>query len=371
MALQFLGSLDEAQDVYSRLLPEYSQNIELMANLVALAAARKDYVSLREYSDRLLRGDSKSRIALEGLFTAAFSQQDLPKAISSLTQIAELAPEDFHCWYNLGVANQKAGMAEQAIRCYREALRIDPKAAQAHANLGTALQDRGDYAAAKASYEEALTLSPAPGPLWNLALVCEQLGEPEAAELAYEQLVEISREWADAWFRLATIRFEREEFEGALQAFESAVSRKANWPEGLINIGVCRYNLTRFDGARQAFEEALAVNPGNLYALTGAVAAAVAIGDAARALEHYQEIQVVGDSLPELAFNVGLTLQQSGQDAAAIGCYRDAIEKRSDFPEALVNLGHALEATGESDQAEEHWARAMEIAPELAATHFA
>ncbi len=79
----------------------------------------------------------------------------------------------------------------------------------------------------------------------------------------------------------------------------------------------------------------------------------------------------MGDSLPELDFNVGLVLQQSGEETAAIECYREAIAKRPGFLEAWVNLGHALEAIGESQEAEQHWAHAMEIAPELAATHLA
>ena len=40
-------------------------------------------------------------------------------------------------------------------------------------------------------------------------------------------------------------------------------------------------------------------------------------------------------------------IEEAGDHDAAAECYRDALSARPDFAEALVNLGHALEARGE------------------------
>jgi tetratricopeptide (TPR) repeat protein len=370
VALQFLGRLDEAEDVYVRLLPQYSENVEMLANLVVLAATRKDDKSLFECSRHLFQVQPNSRIALEGLLTTAFTDKDFNEARHYALKLTEVAPQDYRSWYNLGFANQKLDLWEDAAQAYREALRVDPKAAQAHTNLGTLLHDKGDYAGAKASYEEALTLRPAPDRLWNLALVCEQLGEPEEAELAYEQMVEIRKDWAEAWFRLATIRFDRGDFGRALQAFESAAEAKLGWPEALIDVGVCRYKLGEFRNAEQAFEQALAVVPKDPSALTGVAASAVAQGDATKALEYYRELQATSGGTAELAFNVGLVLQQAGENTAAVECYQNALTYRRQFPEALVNLGHAMQATGHPEEARRYWSEAMDMAPELASAYF-
>lgn len=370
VALQFLGRLDEAEDVYVRLLPHYSENVEMLSNLVVLAATRKDHKGLFECSRHLLQVKADSRIALEGLLTAAFAEGDFAEARNYALRITEIAPHDYRSWYNLGFAKQRLGLLDEAARAYREALRVDSKAAQAHANLGTVLQEKGDYKGAKASYEEALTLRPVPDRLWNLALVCEQLGEPEEAELAYEQMVEIRRDWADAWFRLATIRFDRGDFDRALQAFDAAAAAKPDWRQATIDVGVCQYKLGRFADAAMTFDRVLGADPHEPSALTGGAAAAVAQGDGLKALQYYRVLHAASRETAELAFNIGLVLQQSGDPGVAIECYRDALALRRDFPEALVNLGHAMQATGHPEDARKYWSQAMDAAPELASTYF-
>jgi tetratricopeptide (TPR) repeat protein len=49
-----------------------------------------------------------------------------------------------------------------------------------------------------------------------------------------------------------------------------------------------------------------------------------------------------GERSPELFYNTGLILQKGGQLDDAIRLYREALSERPDFPEALLNLGHAL-----------------------------
>jgi tetratricopeptide (TPR) repeat protein len=121
--------------------------------------------------------------------------------------------------------------------------------------------------------------------------------------------------------------------------------------------------------AVQAFEQAHAAAPENADAAIGLAAASVGAGDAARALDAYRAVRRRGNPAPEVAFNVGLVLQESGDHNAAAECYRDAVSARPNFTEALVNLGHALESRGESEQAKVYWGRALELSPELAAEY--
>jgi tetratricopeptide (TPR) repeat protein len=63
-------------------------------------------------------------------------------------------------------------------------------------------------------------------------------------------------------------------------------------------------------------------------------------------------------------------MQSSGDPAGAIECYRMAVESKPDFAEALLNLGHALKASGQEQEAKLTWSKAVEAAPELAAKYF-
>ena len=58
------------------------------------------------------------------------------------------------------VAWMAKGEAEQAIACYREALRLKPDHPNAHNNLGNAYLHKGDADEAIACFDRALKLKP-------------------------------------------------------------------------------------------------------------------------------------------------------------------------------------------------------------------
>ena len=62
--------------------------------------------------------------------------------------------------------------------------------------------------------------------------------------------------------------------------------------------------------------------------------------------------------------------QNQGESAKAESEYRDALALKPDFPEALLNLGNVLNATGRKDAARDHWVRALQLKPELALGYY-
>jgi tetratricopeptide (TPR) repeat protein len=61
---------------------------------------------------------------------------------------------------NRGYAQAKAGQWQEALASFKEALRLDPDNADAHANLGNVLLMQGQIKEAIAQYEEALRIRP-------------------------------------------------------------------------------------------------------------------------------------------------------------------------------------------------------------------
>jgi tetratricopeptide (TPR) repeat protein len=51
--------------------------------------------------------------------------------------------------------------------------------------------------------------------------------------------------------------------------------------------------------------------------------------------------------------------------------YREALEERPEFAEALLNLGHVLKSQGRPDEARDCWKQALDKKPELAQGYFA
>jgi tetratricopeptide (TPR) repeat protein len=73
-------------------------------------------------------------------------QGDYDAALTSYRLAMRDQPSNFKVLQNMAIAYTKIGQPEQAIRCYRGALQIEPKLAGAHYGLAFLLLKRGDIA---------------------------------------------------------------------------------------------------------------------------------------------------------------------------------------------------------------------------------
>ncbi len=92
------------------------------------------------------------------------------------------APRDSGAvWNKMGIAYQMMFNLDEAIRCYRESLRIDPNNANVLNNLGTVYDSMKDYKGAVRMYHKALKIDP------KSALVHKNLGTDLLAQHQYEK----------------------------------------------------------------------------------------------------------------------------------------------------------------------------------------
>jgi len=67
-----------------------------------------------------------------------------------------------------------------------------------------------------------------------------------------------------------------------------------------------------------------------------------------------------------LLYNTGLLHQKLGRAKEAVSFFERALAIRADFPEARLNLGHALMLLGRHEEARSSWNAALEGNAELA-----
>jgi tetratricopeptide (TPR) repeat protein len=136
---------------------------------------------------------------------------------------------------------------------------------------------------------------------------------------------------------------------GGAEAFGACLKKRSVWPEAQLNVGIACWRAGDLVKARSAFESVLASKPGSVDALRGLAALSLDEGD---------------------FYNAGLICQRRGEVRDAIVYYREALKVDADFPEALLNLGHALMYIGAKDEARTCWRKAISIKPELADDYF-
>jgi tetratricopeptide (TPR) repeat protein len=148
------------------------------------------------------------------------------------------------------------------------------------------------------------------------------------------------------------------------------VSKRPDWLEALCNLGVAQRRLDDLDAAKTSFTQAVARHPQSADALRGLAAVAIDQGDYVLALDAESKLEQLGERIPELNYNIGILLQQANLQEDAARSFRRATEEKPDFAEALLNLGHALEALGQEDEARGCWQQAVQAKPELAGKYF-
>ena len=326
VALHTLGRLDEAGEIYRKLLPGNASSEELLMNLIALAAARHEDQKIREYSERLLKIHPQCRAALESLSALALARGDYNAAVQHGSLLTKVAADSYEAWFNLGLAYHKVGRLDLAGNAYQEAARVRPEKAEAHANLSAVLAEQGDWASSCAASKAALAVdSQLPGALWNLAIAAEKAGQPEDAENHLTKLVKIQPEWEDAAFRLGFLQLQRGEFAGAVDSFELALKHRPDWMEALLNLGLACWKFEDLDTAATTFDHVIELQPQNPDALRALVAIAIERKEHERAWELHKRFVATGERSLELAYNLGLLLQAASEPGLAAECYRQAL----------------------------------------------
>lgn len=147
----------------------------------------------------------------------------LEEAEKCYRALVELDPRHAKAHTNLGLVLQQLGKDEEALRCYRAALAADPDLAQPWFNLGTALMAREENTAAVEHLSKAVHLDSSRAE-WRAALgaAYQRAGQPLEALAHLRAAIEVDRESASAHNDLGISLLGSGDTSGAVAAFRQA-----------------------------------------------------------------------------------------------------------------------------------------------------
>jgi tetratricopeptide (TPR) repeat protein len=196
-------------------------------------------------------GSSRSRSA--GLLLASLA------ALAVACATATRAPE---------TAEVPGQAPAEAMAEYREAVRLDPISAVAHANLGSALVEQGELEQALAEFLEATRLEPTNADWWmRLGQLYDQMGRGEEALHSLETGLEADpgnagilnhMGWFYATAEPSNLRDPAKALAYAQRAVEASSGRDANI---LDTLAEAYYANQDFDEAIETEERALEIAP--------------------------------------------------------------------------------------------------------------
>ena len=172
------------------------------------------------------------------------------EAAGHFQQAVEQQPGFYEAWVNLGAVLQTKGDLKEAERCYRQALALRPDA-RGYFNLGTAFYGQGERQKAIAAFQEALRIEPKFADAWNgLGESYRDQGDMAEAVNCYKTALQAEPGHARANYNLGEFHCLAGEYEQAIPYF--AASGFADSKERIL---LCLYKTRRFDEFEQGLNQ--------------------------------------------------------------------------------------------------------------------
>lgn len=146
-----------------------------------------------------------------------------------------------------GLAAQQAGRKEEAVLCYRRAIRQNPGLAPAHFNLGQLLRERGEYAEAAICFEGAARLRPNAADAWiNLGAMLEKSNRPGAAVEVYRRAAECAPDDPSPPYNLGNALMAMGDPAGAAEAYRQVIEKRPDHADAQWNLATALLTMGDF-----------------------------------------------------------------------------------------------------------------------------
>jgi tetratricopeptide (TPR) repeat protein len=214
---------------------------------------------------------------------------------------------------NRGVAQMGQQFTEKAADSFAEAMKADPKMAQAAINEGIALMTLQKLDAAKESLQKAIALDPK---------------NPQA------------------WYNLGLAQHAGNELEPALKSFQEAVKLDARDVDSYYFEGVCYSEMKDFEKAIATFKQALAIQPMHASAEFALARALQRSGNTQEAREHFKTFQHLTSTKVSAA--IGLAYGEQGRYSTVTPIEEHETGRKAMIPVKLVaeTLGARVSESG-------------------------
>ena len=294
----------------------------------------------RRRSPKLLAGVIAAALLLACAWRTHDQLRHWRNAESLFSHALAVTQDNYLAYNNVGYyLMHKYGRLDDAMDCFRKAIRLYPDEVEALGNLGYALAAKGQAAEAITYYQAALKANPGHAATHNnLGNVLSSLGKLDEAMQEYQLALQYEPDYAEAHNNLGIALAQKGRFDEAVVQFRAAIRFKANYAiahNGLANIFTLR---GQYQEAVPEYQEALRLDPTYAEAQNGLGYALAGTGRFDQAVVHYQEALRLNPDYVVAHYNLGCALARLGRREEALAQLNAALRLQPDYAEAKLKL---------------------------------
>ncbi len=232
--------------------------------------------------------DNYSDYQLQQMGEKFLAARDLGQALKYLSLAEKRRPSDAVIQYDLGLAYYERGLKNEALNHLKKALSLKPDYPEAENALGRYYAEQGQLDQALWCFERAIANPFYATPqlaLYNLGLIYEKKGDPDAALKQYQEAVRLQRNYGPAYYRMGLLLEEFRRADEAREAYGYAVEFAPNLVEAQYRYGVMSYTAGELENAFYSLNRVVKLAPRSTMA-----------EDARKYLERLQTVVPPGSS---------------------------------------------------------------------------
>jgi len=279
-------------------------------------------------------------------------------------------PEALHL---LGLLSHQRGQSETAEGLVRRAIDVAPQAAVYHDTLGTILMSQGHAEAAVAAHHEAVARTPDhPAAMFNLGNALDAVGRSLEAVQRYRRVLEQRPDHVKARFNLANTLSRLGHVEEAERQYRTVLAQSPEMAGAATNLAGLLQDQGRGDEAVAFYRTVVQQKPDDPIAHFNLGRALQGLGRPEEAELWYRAALKHAPHFVEALDNLGTVLLKLKAQPQAVACHRLALRHAPISAQARIrhNLGNALKAIQDFQSAEETFAAALDLEPDLADAAF-
>jgi len=269
-----------------------------------------------EAVDFLLEAIAEDPKNIDLLFELAYSYEQLgntSEAILVYKRILDNDPYSSETWFNLGQACFNESRYSEAIEAYDYALVVNPKDLLAQLQKAHSYFQDGQFILAAAAYKEyglhseiTAAVLIYEGESYEKATLFDQAIE------CYRRALDIDPKCVDACTGIGICLMEKEEFSASLVWFEKALRIDASISETWVYVAEVFVNLNMSEEAMLSYKRSLDIDPDQSDVLASLGNLYFDAGDYIKALNLYQEAEILDHDLTGLNLFYALVYAKLG-----------------------------------------------------------
>ena len=194
---------------------------------------------------------------------ALLNEEEYAAAIAKLREATDLLPDSAEAWNFLGLAYHRAGKPGEAVKAYKNALRLNVDLLPARYNLGCLFLENGEFKDAENQFKTyEILVNDDPKVRVKIGLAQLEDNRPAEAERSFKAALSRSRAFPEAWNGLGKIYLKRRLVTKAYDHFHTAITEDASFSPAILNQGVVAHQFIKdYSLALQKYRRFMFLDP--------------------------------------------------------------------------------------------------------------